>query len=177
MLDIEQYRKVYELLDTVTPMPYDCGSLCGSICCKSDPFSDGDSYIYLLPGEKEYLEHAGCPLAIEREDIREECHDLPASWGKYVYIARCEGPEGCDRRTRPIQCRTFPLTPHLNEAGELRMIYFDFDLPYVCPLIKEKAVLSDDFSSTVYEVWKILTEDKAIRDMVKLDSKKRRKGK
>ena len=38
---------------------------------------------------------------------------------------------------RPLQCRTFPLTPHLTEDGILLLIYNDEELPYICPLIEK----------------------------------------
>ena len=172
MLSIEQYKIIYSMLDRVSPVPYDCGSLCDSICCRGEPFgSDEDSYIYLLPGEKEYIESTGADMVIDRESIKE--HDLPASWGKYVYIARCDGPKTCRRNVRPIQCRTFPIIPHLRKGGKLEMIYCDVDLPYKCPLIGEERKLSDDFIRTTHEAWKMLIEDQAIRDFVKHDSRQR----
>ncbi len=174
MLGIEQYKKIYGMLDKVSPVPYDCGSLCNSICCRGDSFSGEDPYIYLLPGEKEYLEYAGCKMKIVRRRLK--YHDLPSSWGKYVYTAECSQPENCNRSVRPIQCRTFPITPHITETGELLMIYCDVDLPYVCPLLEEEKKLSDDFLAITYEAWKLLTEDGAIRDLVEHDSRERDKN-
>ncbi len=173
MLNTEDYRKIYSMLDTVSPLPFDCGSLCGSICCSDEPFSGySDSYIYLLPGEKEFLDLAGHELIIEKQPVSE--HYLPSSWGEYVYIARCPGKDHCRRQLRPIQCRSFPLEPHLGKRGRLELIYCDLDLPYSCSLISEKKELSDDFVRVTYEAWKLLMEDKAIRDLIKLDSANRR---
>lgn len=172
MISTEQYRTIYEMLDRVNPVPYDCGASCASVCCRDDSFVSGEEpYIYLLPGEKEYLESAGCTMKIIRQMRRE--HDLPATYGKYVYLLCCSGPESCDRRFRPIQCRTFPLTPHIKKSGELTMIYYDEDLPYVCPLIKEKTALSGDFVRVTQEAWNMLIEDDAIRDLVIYDSGRR----
>ena len=173
MTDTETYRQIYTMLDQVSPLSYDCGSLCDSICCSNDPFTDDESYIYLLPGEWEYLRSEGCKFDVSKEKCSE--HFLPASWGEYVYIMHCPGASECDRRFRPIQCRTFPLTPHLKKKGVLEMILCDTDLPYVCPLIREKMTLRDDFVETTLKAWKILIEDKAIRDLVKLDSKERKR--
>ncbi len=160
------------MLDKISPLPYDCGTLCGSICCSNDPFEDDDSYIYLLPGEREYLVSSGCTVPIEKQSCKE--HYLPASWGEYVYIMRCPGCSKCDRRFRPIQCRTFPLLPHLKKKGVLKLVLCDSDLPYECPLIRDRIKLADDFYETTLEAWRLLIEDKAIRDLVKLDSKERR---
>ncbi len=35
MLSIEIYRKIYNLLDKVNPLSYDCGKSCGAVCCRN----------------------------------------------------------------------------------------------------------------------------------------------
>lgn len=172
MLNLEQYREIYTILDRALPVPYDCGSLCGSICCSDIPFDKGESYIYLFPGEKEYLESVGSNIRIYRQ--KRKNHDLPASWGKYVYIAKCPGTDKCDRPTRPIQCRTFPLQPYISDTGTLEMVLSYMDLPYSCPLVEKKVQITDDFKHLVLDAWKILIEDTAIRDLVILDSEEKR---
>ena len=72
-----------------------------------------------------------------------------------------------------MQCRTYPLAPHINKKGELELIYSDAETPYTCPLIYEKKELSDDFLKNTYEAWEILTRYAAIRDLVVMDSNKR----
>ncbi len=171
MLDKDEYRKIYTMLDKVSPVPYDCGKLCGSICCSDSPFEAEDSYIYLLPGEKEYLESEGCTLPIVKE--RREEHYLPKSWGEYVYIVKCPGSYKCDRKHRPIQCRTFPLQPYISDKGKLEMTLCYEDLPYRCPFVEGKETISDEFVSATYDAWSALIKDKAIRDLVKQDSKDR----
>ena len=47
------YRAIYRLLDSVSPADFDCGQLCGAVCCLSE--SD-DMGIYLLPGEEAVFE-------------------------------------------------------------------------------------------------------------------------
>ncbi len=172
MLSTKRYSEIYAILDGAEVAPYDCGSLCGSICCSDRPFNDGGSFIYLLPGEKEYLISAGSHIQIDRESADE--HDLPASWGKYVYIAACPGKDMCDRPTRPIQCRTFPLQPYITKAGELEMTMCYMDIPYSCPFLRGEEPVSDAFRRAAYDAWMMLIEDPAIRDLVILDSKKRR---
>lgn len=169
MLDIEQYRRIYEILDEATPAPYDCGKLCGSICCSDIPFGDEDPYIYLLPGEKEYLESEGCTIRIEKE--RREEHYFPKSWGEYVYIAICPGKCKCERKHRPIQCRTFPLQPFITDKGKLGMTLCYEEVPYRCPFVEGKEAVSDEFVFAAYDAWSLLVKDKAVRDLVKQDSK------
>lgn len=75
---------------------------------------------------------------------------------------------------RPLQCRTFPLTPHLTEDGILLLIYNDEELPYICPLIENNAELNSDFVRATYTVWAHLLRDPFIYDLVEMDSKARR---
>ncbi len=169
MLNIDTFKKIYDILDQATPASYDCGTLCGSICCSDSSFDDGDSYIYLFPGEKEYLDSVGSNLLIEKQ--RRDEHDLPLSWGEYVYIARCPGKDSCERYTRPIQCRTFPLQPYITENGELEMRLCYTELPYSCPFVEGKTAVSEDFWRLTKKAWELLVMDKPIRDLVKQDSK------
>ncbi len=171
MLSIDKYREIYRILDSAHPVEFDCGTLCGSICCSDSSFGSEESYIYLLPGEKEYLDSIGCTIPIVREKRSE--HYLPGSWGDYVYIARCPGENACGRDARPIQCRTFPLEPYIAADGSLKMIPERTDLPYKCPFITGEAALSEDFLRATYEAWSLLIEDEAIRDLVMLDSDER----
>ncbi|MCR5410344.1 MAG: hypothetical protein K6E90_05105 [Lachnospiraceae bacterium] len=169
MTGIEEYKRIYEMLDAVSPLSYDCGKLCGAVCCRDESFDDGSGpYIYLLPGEKEYLESLGADLHIEKKLSADHC--LPASFGKYVYVTYCKGPGDCDRSIRPVQCRTFPLAPYITKEGDLAVSFYDEELPYVCPLIKERRRLSREFIQAVLDAWSILIGDVAIRDLVLMDS-------
>lgn len=173
MISKDIFRKIYTMLDKVDPVPFDCGEICGAACCRPDSFDIGDEpYLYLLPGEKEYLEEEGTDIKITRESSKE--HDLPGSYGEYVYTAYCKEPRSCDRRFRPIQCRSFPLWPYITEDGELLLSFYNDELPYVCPLIEERRVLSEEFVRATYEAWEILIEDESIRDLILADSRRSR---
>lgn len=171
MLGIEVFRKIYDMLDKVSPLSCDCGKSCGAVCCRNDSFTDDmEPYIYLFPGENEYLESAGADVEIKRE-LRKG-HNLPESYGDHIYVAVCKGPEMCDRRFRPVQCRSFPLWPHITNDGELVLSYYDEELPYVCPLISDRRKLNEDFVKATYEAWEILARDEPVRDLILLFSSK-----
>ena len=75
---------------------------------------------------------------------------------------------------RPVQCRTFPLAPHITEEGHLCLIYNDDDdLPYCCPMIEDETELDPDFIQATLTVWKHLIRDPLIYDLVKMDSEAR----
>ena len=49
------YQAIYRLLDRVSPLDCDCGTLCGAVCCTcaSNETEDNPALgIYLLPGEE-----------------------------------------------------------------------------------------------------------------------------
>lgn len=100
------YDKLYRIIGDKTPLKSDCGVLCGSACCKGD----AGTGMLLFPGEKTNL-----------NVIRENG----------VKIAVCNGI--CDRESRPLSCRIFPLFPVM-EDGKIRIIP-DLRGSSVCPLV------------------------------------------
>ena len=170
-----EYEEIYRLLDAVSPLPYDCGTLCGAVCCgtEEEP-AEQDSYelgIYLRPGEEQV--HSTKENWLLWNEERAEDYDFPDSWKGKVYFVRCKTPPHCPREQRPIQCRTFPLTPHFEEDGRLVLILNDVELPYRCPLIEEEMALNPDFLETTYACWQRLVKDPLIRELVMMDSEDR----
>ena len=167
----EIFKEIYDVLNHVELLDHDCGVHCGAACCvKGGQYSEEDMGIYLLPREEELLMDQDW-LDIKVSDASE--HDLPESWKGKVFFARCKTPPICPRDMRPIQCRTFPLAPHIDSDGELTLVYNDLELPYECPLIEEETPLEDDFVDTLLDSWARLVEDPLIYDLVKMDSEAR----
>ncbi len=164
-----EYEEIYRLLDSVSPLERDCGELCGAACCTA---GDGDMGIYLLPGEEKLFGPEDDDW-LEKTRERAEDYEFPGSWHGTVYFVRCKTPPHCPREKRPIQCRSFPLLPHLTEDGVLSMVYNDLDVPYRCPLIEEELPLNDDFVETTQLAWERLIRDPLIFDLVRMDSRAR----
>jgi hypothetical protein len=170
------FAAIYRLLDRVSPIDGDCGRLCGSACClagEADAAAQGfDLGIYLLPGEDKLFSKRDD--AFEWSASKAEDGDFPDSWRGKVYFIRCKTPPLCERRMRPLQCRFFPLAPHLLADGTLKLILFPMEnLPYDCPLVSERYPLSADFVRASYTVWRRLLRDPLIRDLVTHDSRDR----
>ena len=163
------YRAIYRLLDRVSPVPFDCGTICGAACCTA--VGEEDMGIYLLPGEEKIHDRNDGWLVWNTQSTEE--YDFPESWHGKVFWVRCRNPHRCKRAMRPIQCRTFPLAPHLTKDDELILIYNDDDLPYCCPMLEDEAELDPDFVQATLTVWKHLIRDPLIYDMVRDDSAKR----
>ena len=163
------FRAIYRLLDRVSPVPFDCGMICGSACCTA--VSDEDMGIYLLLGEEKIHDRNADWLTWNTQSTDE--YDFPPSWHGKVNWIRCSDPPHCRREMRPVQCRTFPLAPHITDDGCLCLIYNDDDLPYCCPMIEDETELDPDFIQATLTVWKHLIRDPLIYDLVKMDSEGR----
>lgn len=170
----DEYKRIYERLDKVSPVDYDCGKLCGAICCTCDKDNATDDYdmgIYLLPGEDKLFTKEEDWLRWNYEMA--EDYEYPDSWSGKVWFIRCKNPPLCEREMRPIQCRTYPLAPHIDEDGNLHMIINTSPLPYTCPLIEDDMKLNEDFIDVTYEAWKLLISDPLIFDLIEMDSRYR----
>ena len=165
----EQFEKIYKMLDAVSPLDSDCGLLCGAACCNIGKTAGAEEMgIYLLPGEEKHHDRHDPWLKWDIE--KAEDFEFPESWKGPVYFVHCQTPPICPREKRPIQCRSFPLLPHLDEDDNLTMVYNDYDLPYNCPLIDDEIPLNDDFVEVTTEAWRLLIQDPLIYDLVKQDS-------
>ena len=169
------FKAIYRLLDKVSPLDQDCGQLCGAACCTCGSETDspdskgGDDFgIYLLPGEEKMFSRKEEWLGWEKN--RAEDYEFPDSWHGAVYFLHCKTAPCCPRENRPLQCRFFPLAPHLDEDDVLHMVYQDSELPYECPLISQEIPLNEDFIRATYTVWKHLIQDPLLYDLVVLDS-------
>ena len=164
-----EYQAIYRLLDRVSPIEGYCGMLCGCACCVTE--GEEEMGIYLLPGEDKL--HSRHDDWLTWTDERAEDYEFPESWKGVVHFVRCKEPPHCPREKRPIQCRTFPLVPHLDEDDELTLVYNDMELPYACPLIEEEIPLTERFVQATYTAWSHLVRDPLIYDLVKMDSRAR----
>ncbi|OPY58424.1 MAG: hypothetical protein A4E55_00916 [Pelotomaculum sp. PtaU1.Bin035] len=163
------YKRLYDITCDVTPIYSDCGKLCGSICCQPD--NDNTLGMYLFPGEENMFTMKENWLQWEKRYPAED--DFPKSWDYPVYFIRCTKP--CPRERRPLNCRLFPLAPHLLKDNKLILIHETLDLPYSCTLIKRKTPLRKDFIEVVAQCWQELLKDPRIRDLVAIDSLEREK--
>jgi hypothetical protein len=137
MADSIDYSRIYTLLGSLTPLRSDCGRLCGSACCAVSPDLPG---MYLFPGEARCYEG--------KEGFVIHPTEMPG-YGP-VQLLSCDGH--CDRSTRPLACRVFPLAPKvLASAVKTRL---DPRGRPVCPLCHQsRAALSSEFVAGVEAVF------------------------
>jgi len=142
------YKKAYRMLNTSTPLNYDCGLLCKNKCCKGD----SNKGMILFPGE-EIMHVNNSFLVIEEKDFS----------NFKVLFATCNG--NCDRNLRPLSCRIFPLVPYINKDGLLRIIN-DPRARYLCPLLMgiDEIKISAFFKRNVRRVFQLLSWDCDIKE-------------
>lgn len=162
------YQAIYRLLNMVSPLSTDCGDLCDASCCKDTNENLG---IYLYPSEEKIFTRKETWLKWEVENA--EDFEFPDSWKGKIYFVKCNGVEQCMRDLRPLQCRFFPLSPHITIDGKLNLIRYQDQLPYNCPLIQEKIALDQKFLKATYTVFRRLIKDQLIFDLIYMDSRNR----
>ena len=134
---LEAVRAARELLKDITPLNQDCGRFCGGACCQCD--EDGQGGMLLFPEEEALYS----PLP-EGFSIISDDSVFPGG-----RLLTCLGR--CDRKTRPLACRLFPLLPARDGARLDRRGWA------VCPLMEYgKTGLRKDFVQAVVQAGQIL---------------------
>lgn len=133
------WREARVLLENLTPLRTDCGKVCGSACCKS--LDAEETGMLLFPGE-------------------EDEYDLLPEWRLKQtpsgVLAICPGE--CERASRPLACRMFPLLPTLREDGV--HVAVDARARAVCPLARQgKNAMDAAFVQAVRKAGEALAED------------------
>ncbi|HHT84750.1 MAG: hypothetical protein ACOX34_00700 [Bacillota bacterium] len=159
-LSKQEFEKVYSLLD-VSPLEFDCGMLCASLCCCEYEPGVG---MYLLPGEEQMftMEEPWLTWAF----VKASEHSFPPDWKGDVAFVKCNAT--CPRDKRPVQCRAFPLMPYLTHEGELQVKLDTLSGILICPMIKQADTypVRPEFYTAVRSAWNILIKDPLIRSDV-----------
>ena len=139
-----KYRRLYKMLESVTPLCADCGEVCGKACCKGDE----NTGMLLFPLEE-------TTLSVKKENG--------------LRLAVCGGK--CDRSERPLSCRLFPFFPVMNEKGDIEAV-IDFRGYGICPLISHSEEIKFDyrFLRTVRRAGRILWRDEDTFPFMKMIS-------
>ena len=131
------------LLENETPLPGNCGRLCGARCCR--PMEGENTGMLLFPGEEAY--YAALP-------------DYAIAHTPAGLLLTCPGQ--CRREDRPLSCRLFPLLPLLREEGV--RVGVDLRAKPVCPLARQGVSgVRQEFVEAVRACGQLLAEDDAQR--------------
>jgi len=136
-----------DIIGRSTPIPADCGKLCGAACCQGD-----DAGMLLFPGEVARL--ANVPnfrlVRIRYMDGR-------------AWHLTCDGT--CERGVRPLSCRIFPLAPHVDKHGRITAVP-DPRARRMCPLATGE-FLDRRFRRKVAKAFSLLAEEPRIFDFMR----------
>lgn len=126
------YDNIRKRLTCLTPLPLDCGRLCGGACCEGDT----DSGMYLFPFEERFYEDDDGFEIVDSE--------LLYSDGTPVKMICCTSR--CKREKRPISCMIFPLFPYIKNDSSICVIT-DPRANGLCPLCfpENKHYIQDSF--------------------------------
>ncbi len=160
------FKKAYTLMDEAV-IDGNCGESCDYHCCRR--FDDDGKRLgmYLLPLEYEYMQ---AKVATNYELHTHKLYNLPPKIKKSYYIY-CHLESGCLRDYRPIQCRTYPFEPHL-ENGALSLV-IEKEQIHDCPLITHRSEWRQAFIDGVYNGWLELIKIPIIQYHIKYYSKER----
>jgi hypothetical protein len=167
LADLKLIEEARRMLENVTPLAFDCGTLCGNKCCNDyAPESDLEFGVYLIPGELPLYDGAEdwCTWTAHSTQVEE----FAPSWKKYGSIPFMMCHSLCNREKRPFECRTYPLAPFLHADGRLEMKYAPWACG-VCPLTERYAVaeLQPEFVAATHRAWSLLLADPEMLDHVK----------
>jgi len=171
------FEFAYGLLRDLTPLPTDCGELCGAVCCRG---SEEHSGMYLFPGEECMFSGREDWLRFERHLVSERVF-CPQWDGKIeaVTFVVCDGT--CPRPRRPLACRLFPMAPRFAgpdaEASRVETtppgngaqvppfeVILDPDAAFICPLARYGRLTQLDpaYVAACGEVFSLLASDPLI---------------
>lgn len=166
MADLKLIEEARRLIENVTPLAFDCGTLCGHKCCTDFAHDEG---VYLIPGE--------LPLFDGTEDFpswqfhRTDEYEFAPTWTEkydHVVFMQCKTVCSKSREKRPFECRTYPLLPYLGPEGRLEMRY-SFLADGICPLLERYRLeeLQPEFVQACHQAWSLLMQDPEMLDHVK----------
>lgn len=152
----KMYEMAYEVLENLTPIPADCGSLCDKACCRVEEDITG---MYLFPEEN--IMYRDMPPYAKLYDT-----DFEYDYGRYADLFTCDGH--CERSRRPLACRIFPLLPYCGEDGMLEII-MDPRGKGICPLARTltKEELDPSFVDGVTRSMNIIMKNKQVQSFVR----------
>lgn len=139
--------KAYEYLSDVTPLSYDCGKLCGQLCCKGN---DNDGML-LFPGEEKIFEN------LEGFSVYYD--------NRYESLCvRCNGK--CDRKLRPLSCRIFPYFIYLKNEDSKPVCAADLRAGDFCVLLKDSLPLDKKFLRALRVTALLLCSEKSEKNFL-----------
>lgn len=161
------YEAAYEAMNN-SVLDIDCGTLCSHNCCRNDYDNPEEFGVYLLPYEYEHFLKETNMIGKHQlawHSAKDRFMPKALKGLNYFY---CKVEKDCLRQYRPIQCRTYPLEPHL-ENGSLVLVV-EKDQIHACPLIQHKDRWRKEYVEGMYKGWALLLQIPKVKKLVQYDS-------
>lgn len=160
------YKAAYQLMNEPI-IEGNCGELCNFHCCRSNTTNKDRLGMYLQPFEFEAIQSKE---AFEYEVHSSIKYEMPTKIKKMYYIF-CDGAQGCLRELRPIQCRTYPFEPHIE--NEALYLVIEKEQIHECPLLNQREKWRWAFVEGIYKGWQLLLEIPKVKHYIHELSKDR----
>ena len=143
----ENLTKARELLERSAPLGrFDCGKLCGGLCCKGDE----NTGMWLFPHEEElYKDNPN--FTIKQTD---------GNFGYNMII--CNGT--CNRSERPLACRIYPFYPRI--VGDRVSVIKDLRGVSSCPIVKNEMKPDPRFLRNLRKATRYLIRDEETKNYI-----------
>jgi len=163
MANLKLIEEARQILSDVTPLAFDCGTLCGQKCCRD--FAPGEG-VYLIPGELALFD--GTEDWTRWTFHATDDYDFAPTWQHHRQIPFLSCSHLCQREKRPFECRTYPLLPYLDDHGAIEMRYSPW-AEGICPLTERYALgeLQPGFVAAAQQAWTVLMQDPEMLDHVR----------
>lgn len=161
------YEQVYSILDRHSLADFDCGDLCGKLCCCYLAAGDDESGVELLPGEEDNF-----PLEAEWHKPRflsQSLYEYPPDWIGRSGLFQIKCLKACPREKRPVNCRLFPFQLY-REGDGYYLALIGAGCQYICALIEKPELINQKFVESVKEAAALLLEIPEVRQLVDWDS-------
>lgn len=159
----ELFEKAYALMNE-TIVDGNCGEQCDYHCCRHSDGKGQRMGMYLLPYEFECMQQKQAK-SFEVHSCKQ--YDMPPGIKKMFYLY-CDEAEGCLREMRPVQCRTYPFEPHL-ENGQLTLV-IEKNQIHACPLLNSLSTWRPAFIKGIYAGWLELIKIPKIHHFIEMES-------
>lgn len=156
-----ELNEYYALLDD-SLTAYDCGKLCSPknggepFCCTVEnavPMLYREEFAYL--SKRTELWHRWKPTsAVDKKQKKED-------ETKILIFCECKGVAHCERSNRSVGCRTFPLEPYFNSAGDFVGLIFMKEFRKTCPLMGRLGDIRQHVIDNQYKFWEKIMAKKS----------------
>ena len=167
----EIYEKAYEYMGEDV-IDGNCGDLCDCHCCRNHHETGEAMGIYFLPFEYEVMQKENNIIEHEKTEYHTSEEYLFTEKIDYLVYSYCNGLNGCNRELRPIQCRSYPFAPHLDNDGVLSLVV-EKEQEHDCPLMSMRDQWRPEFIIGIYKGWQELLRIKEVELIIKDDSEVR----